>query len=289
MYLSPTSIVATLALLSHLASTANIGRSEVEARDNVAAAKAVLIALKASAFCSSFVPIKDVTSTETISGPPGSTETTVTAAYCTPPSKRKRQPNTTPAKTTTVKTTTAKTTTAKTTTAKTTTAKTTTSKTTTTYASTTASQCSIKGVEPQIASFGCSVIKEACTAYVKPKTVKVSIRRPSPTEIVVQTRRWVRCFEYCCANCSPIDYCQCSWEHNHGHGDSDTDMHHHTVYYSLNHPFDHTFDHTFNHTFDHTVYYALHHSIYHFIHYDLSRPRANIVYPSAGASRKLQK
>jgi hypothetical protein len=29
-------------------------------------------------------------------------------------------------------------------------------------------------VQPQIASFGCSVVKEACTAFVKPKTVKVS-------------------------------------------------------------------------------------------------------------------
>ncbi|GAB7324947.1 hypothetical protein MBLNU13_g08756t2 [Cladosporium sp. NU13] len=65
------SLVAALAFLSPLVSAANIGRSEIEARDNVAACKAILIALKASQFCSSFVPIKDVTSTETKTGTTG--------------------------------------------------------------------------------------------------------------------------------------------------------------------------------------------------------------------------
>ncbi|GAB7324948.1 hypothetical protein MBLNU13_g08756t1 [Cladosporium sp. NU13] len=71
MHISSASLVAALAFLSPLVSAANIGRSEIEARDNVAACKAILIALKASQFCSSFVPIKDVTSTETKTGTTG--------------------------------------------------------------------------------------------------------------------------------------------------------------------------------------------------------------------------
>jgi hypothetical protein len=107
MYIFSASIIATFTSLSFLqvTSAANIGRSDVaqiEARDNVAACKAVLVALKASAFCSSFVPIKDVTSTVTKSGPAGSTQVTVTAP-CTNAvyfSKMKRTaPSTTPSTT----------------------------------------------------------------------------------------------------------------------------------------------------------------------------------------------
>jgi hypothetical protein len=145
MYISSTPIVATIASLALLASAATIDRTEIEARNNVAAAKAVLIALKASALCSSIVPIKDVTSTITKTGPTSSTETTVTAPCTTTIEIKKRSITLTTASTTT-----------------------------TTTPSTTSSTCSIKGAPPQIAVFGCQVIKEACTAFVKPKTVQVS-------------------------------------------------------------------------------------------------------------------
>ena len=91
MHISPASVVAALACLSPLTTAANVGRSEIEARDNVAACKAILVALKASQFCSSFVPIKDVTSTETkTTGTPGYTKVTVTAA-CTTGHKKKQK------------------------------------------------------------------------------------------------------------------------------------------------------------------------------------------------------
>ena len=91
MHFSSASVVATLAFLSPLTAAANVGRAEIEARDNVAACKAILIALKASQFCSSFVPIKDVTSTETkTTGTPGYTKVTVTAACTTGHKKKKR-------------------------------------------------------------------------------------------------------------------------------------------------------------------------------------------------------
>lgn len=91
MHISPASVVAALACLSPLTTAANVGRSEIEARDNAAACKAILIALKASQVCSSFVPIKDVTSTETkITGTTGYTKVTVTAA-CTAGNKRKKE------------------------------------------------------------------------------------------------------------------------------------------------------------------------------------------------------
>lgn len=154
MHISFASIVATLAFLSPLTAAANIGRSEIEARNNVAACKAILIALKASQFCSSFVPIKDVTSTETRTGASSYTKITVTAPCIVPTHKnKKRVPGTTPIAPSTTPAA---------------------PSTTPAAPSTTASKCSVKGVQPQIASFGCSVIKEACTAFVKPKTVKVS-------------------------------------------------------------------------------------------------------------------
>jgi hypothetical protein len=90
MYISSASIVATLAFLSPLISAAYIGRLDIEARDNVAACKAILVALKASQFCSSFVPIKDVTSTETKTGPTSSTKVTFTAP-CTPAHKKQKR------------------------------------------------------------------------------------------------------------------------------------------------------------------------------------------------------
>lgn len=165
MHISSTSVVATLVLLSPLTAAANVRRGELEPRDNVAACKAILIALKASQFCSSFVPIKDVTSTETKTGTTGYTKVTVTAACTNPYKKEKRAPSTTPAAPSTTPA-------APSTTPRISTTSSTTSRS---YTTTTASKCTLKGVQPQVASFGCSVITEACTAFVKPKTVKVSI------------------------------------------------------------------------------------------------------------------
>jgi hypothetical protein len=163
MLISSTLIVAALGLLSPLTSAANIGRSELGARDNVGNCKAILIALKASAFCSSFVPITDIT---------------VTASCTSKRTKLKRQAETTRPTTTT--STTTKSTTTKSTTTKpiSTTAPTTTKVSTTTSAP----QCSIKGVNSQLANFGCSVIKEACTLYVTPKTVEVRVQTPGSDE-----------------------------------------------------------------------------------------------------------
>jgi hypothetical protein len=132
VYISLASTTATFTSLFLLASASKIGRAELEPRDNVAVCKAVLVALKASVFCSSFVPIKDVTVTVTKTGTAGSTQVTVTAP-CTYLQNVKRQASTTPAA---PKTTPAA-----------------------------PLQCSIKGVHPQLASFGCSVIKQACTLY----------------------------------------------------------------------------------------------------------------------------
>lgn len=91
MYISSNSIVATLANLSPLTSAASIGRSQLEARDNLAVCKSLLVALKASAFCSSFVPIKDVASTYTKTGTPGYMQVTVTAPCTNAYKKDKRQ------------------------------------------------------------------------------------------------------------------------------------------------------------------------------------------------------
>ena len=171
MHISSATVVATLAFLSPLTAAANIGRSEIEARNNVAACKAILIALKASQFCSSFVPIEDVASTETKTGTSSYTKITVTAPCVVPTYKnKKRVPGTTPI---------APSTTTPAAPSTTTSISTTPSTTARVYTTTSASKCSVKGVQPQIASFGCSVIKEACTAFVKPKTVKVSTCTPN--------------------------------------------------------------------------------------------------------------
>lgn len=176
MHVSSASLVASLAFLSPLTAAANIGRSDIEARDNVAACKAILVALKASQFCSSFVPITDVTSTETKTGTTGYTKETITAS-CTYPHKKHKRGTTTASTTPSTTSSTTRSTTPSTTraapgtTSRVTTTASTTPRVTTT---TTASKCTIKGVQSQVASFGCQVIKEACTAFVKPKTIKVS-------------------------------------------------------------------------------------------------------------------
>ncbi|KIV83527.1 hypothetical protein PV11_05547 [Exophiala sideris] len=70
----------SVAVIVSYASASNIPRKNLEARSNVDTCKAILIVLKASAFCSSFVPIRDVTSTTTQTGNSASTQVTVTAA-----------------------------------------------------------------------------------------------------------------------------------------------------------------------------------------------------------------
>lgn len=139
MYLPFGSVVAAVAILISIASAANI-----QARDDVALCKAVLIALKASAFCSSFVPITDKVST--VSSPGTTTQSTVTVivtgTQCNYKPKKKRTQAVSTAAT---------------------------PKPTTTSST----KCSIKGISPQLNIFACEIIKAACQAYVKPKTTTV--------------------------------------------------------------------------------------------------------------------
>lgn len=209
MHISSASIIATLAFLSPLTAAANV---ELEARDNVAACKAILIALKASQFCSSFVPIKDVTSTETKTGPTGYTKVTVTAACTNPYKKEKRAPSTTPAAPST-------------TTPSTTPGVTTTSSTTSrVYTTTTASKCTIKGVQPQVASFGCSVIKEACTAFVKPKTIKASTSSLIHYVYLTINSPLVQYLKSHYADHLQLGLHLCSWDNSYGYTDGHADV-----------------------------------------------------------------
>ena len=212
MLVSLASIIANLAFLSPLTAAANVGRAELEARDNVAACKAILIALKASQFCSSFVPIKDVTSTETKTGPTGYTKITVTAACTNPYKKEKRAPSTTPAAPST-------------TTPSTTPGVTTTSSTTSrVYTTTTASKCTIKGVQPQVASFGCSVIKEACTAFVKPKTIKASTSSLIHYVYLTINSPLVQYLKSHYADHLQLGLHLCSWDNSYGYTDGHADV-----------------------------------------------------------------
>lgn len=124
---------------------------DLEARDDVLAAELVIIALKASAFCSSFVPIKDITSTSTITGTNG--VTTITSCY-DGGTKQKR----TLATTSTTKTTTPQAATPAVAAA--------------TKSSTSAVKCNVGKAE--LKGFACSVITQACNLAVKPKTTSVS-------------------------------------------------------------------------------------------------------------------
>lgn len=85
-------VLSAIALQSFSAIAAVVGRSGLEARDNVGLCVDVLIALEASAFCSAFVPITDVIVTKT--GAPAIAYATVTAP-CTSAHK-KRQASTRP-------------------------------------------------------------------------------------------------------------------------------------------------------------------------------------------------
>lgn len=129
-------------------------RDVLEARGDIDVCKAILIALKASAFCSSFVPITDVTTTETktaackngamkrqLSNTPNLLFTTSRA-----PSTIIRALSTMPA------------------------APSTTSKTATTSV---APKCAIQGLPSGVGAFACDVITNACRAFVKPKTQSV--------------------------------------------------------------------------------------------------------------------
>lgn len=79
---------------------------DLAARGNVGACQAILVALKASKFCSSFVPITDKTTTVTHTASAVSTKVTVTA-QCTNDAvqvsvKKRVAPSTTPAAPSTV-------------------------------------------------------------------------------------------------------------------------------------------------------------------------------------------
>lgn len=173
-----------------------------EKRDNVAVCSAVLVALKASAFCSSFVPIVDSTSTvsnnggtqTTIKTVAGSVTCTITVPVGTTTSTSTNFVTvTTLSGTTTV--TVSPTSTAPVKRATSSSASSTSSRTTlatstsaagsvavanqrntatTAVTTVTATQCSIKGLPVQLNIFACDVIKQACLLFVKPKTVKVS-------------------------------------------------------------------------------------------------------------------
>lgn len=165
----------------------------LEARNNVGACQAVLIALKASKFCSAFVPITDKTSTVTQTGTATQTQVTITAACVNAQKLKRNQPSTTPkAPSTTQKvsttpkvpsTTQKVSTTPKvpSTTPKASTMPSSVSSKTSSATTTTKSACKINGVPPAVSIFACEVIKDACLAFVKPgtKTVRQISLHPS--------------------------------------------------------------------------------------------------------------
>ena len=131
----------------------NIPR-DLEARDAPSDLSKILSILKASPFCSSVVGITDVTRTSTSLGAPGSTQVTVSAA-CTPAAavKHKRQ-NADLTMATATRT----------------------EEALIAIAARAASTpaCNIKGLPTAAAAFACSVVTQACRAFVKPKTITVS-------------------------------------------------------------------------------------------------------------------
>jgi hypothetical protein len=169
--MAPIQTLFSLSLLVGASLGRNLPRSDgtLEKRGPVDDCKAVLVALKASSFCSSFVPITDSTKVVTSTRAPVTSTLTVNAPPCTITGA--------PAPTVTV-------TTDSTTTTQTTTVTTVTvtvaggnKKRNPEPAPATASAkatCSIKGVPAKATGFACDIIKQACNAYVKPKTVTVS-------------------------------------------------------------------------------------------------------------------
>lgn len=162
--------LATVAAMLALGSVAD-PRVYLERRDAVADCRLVLVALKASAFCSSFVPIVDVTSTSTGAGT--LITTTVAGNPCT----------TTAATSTTVSTVvgtdTVFTTQTVTTVVTTYLAKAKRAAATSAAAVAVASpapKCMIKGLNVNLSLFACDIIKQACRLYVKAKTVTVRLR-----------------------------------------------------------------------------------------------------------------
>lgn len=184
----------------------NIAQADAELvkRDAVNDCKNVLVALKASSFCSSFVPITDSTVTTTTTAPTTTTTTTITLPDCytivatntitntatstetdtltitvtvagNPPNRKRAASSRT---STTTSTTSVKSTAqAITTTAAlsaTTAAAQVSGKTTTTGATATSASCTIKGLPVQLNLFTCDVIKQACLLFVKPQTSTVS-------------------------------------------------------------------------------------------------------------------
>ncbi|KAK0100149.1 hypothetical protein ONS95_008487 [Cadophora gregata] len=124
-------------------------RDALEQRDAVQVCKAILIALKASAFCSSFVPIVKSTTTQTRTGPqqfqtvtitPDTATATATVTTGAAPPARRANPT-----------------------------------------------CSIRGLPVPIKAFACDVIKAACIAFVKPGRTTKTTTVPGPTSTTSTT------------------------------------------------------------------------------------------------------
>lgn len=209
-------IISPLLLLRH-ALAGLIEREGLDRRDDVGACKAILVALQASAFCSSFVPIVDVTSTVTASGATITATTTLSPSLCTVTASGTTITQTSTGSTAFQTVTTTSTTSVSTTvytmarkkravntstsptnsiisTATANNAKSTASSNTKATNSVTSSsptssaltaKCSIKGIPSQAQIFVCDVIKQACLQFVKPNTKSVST---NPTH---HANRWI--------------------------------------------------------------------------------------------------
>lgn len=129
-------------------SAVNVPRAELEVRSNVDTCKAILVALKASAFCSSFVPITDITSTVTSTTTTATTTTTSTAPCTGTTGMQKRLVSKTPLAP---------------------------SSTPTPTMTTTLSTCTVRGLPVGLKSFACAIVTEACLDFVTPRTSTVGL------------------------------------------------------------------------------------------------------------------
>lgn len=157
------SLLLVTTLLSSLSSARyHSARANLEDCDNVAACRNLLVNLRAGAFGSAFVPIRVATVTVTKTGTSTTAQVTVTEPCVNAQSKRgldgdeqkKEQVSIAPSQPAGAATLAAR---------------------ATTKSSTTsiAPNCPVKGVPAPVAVFACDVIKDACRALVKPKTMTV--------------------------------------------------------------------------------------------------------------------
>lgn len=151
-----------------LTSARNIPR-ELEARSDVEICKGVLIALKASAFCSGFVPIKDIISTAIVPGSPIPTTITV----CNDVAKRHYSTSSRTTSRSSLKTKKTTTSLVSRTSSRKSSITSTKSRTSsaTSKSSAPGTKCNVGSA--QLNQFACQVIAEACVAYVRPKTATV--------------------------------------------------------------------------------------------------------------------